>query len=260
MISFHKQSNNEFTKSGTRSVLIVSVIVVLLWYGATSVLNLIEPLFLPSPQSVINAFYILIVKNSFLLDVVSTTGRVLIAFIISIIIAFPVAVVVNKSKKFQDVFVPYIDFIRYIPVPVLIPLSILFFGLGELSKISILIFGTVFQLTLLFIEDLQSIPQEYSELAFTLHFSKIKILKNEILSALPSFYTNARISLALCWSYVVIAELVSANTGIGHMIKESQRFSNTANIYAAIITMACIGFTSDYLLRKGYYYLFPYKK
>lgn len=256
---FHKQNNNETTKGGTLPITVVSVIVVLLWYAITSLTNIIDPLFIPSPQEVVKSFYMLFTQNNFLVDIVSTTTRVLSAFCISVMVAFPIAFIINKSKPIKQILVPYLDFIRYIPVPVLIPLAILFFGLGELSKISILIFGTVFQLILLFIEDLQSIPREYQELAFTLNFSRFKILKNEVLTVLPAFYTNTRISLALCWSYVVIAELVSAQTGIGHMIKESQRFSNTANIYAAIITMACIGFFSDYFLRRGYYYFFPYK-
>jgi len=256
-----KRNSNEISTGNSTPQLVGSVFVILFfWYSATSALNIIDPIFLPAPQDVIKSAVNLFTRFHFLEDIIVTTMRVMVAFVLSIIVAFPIALLVNKFSKIRNIFLPYVDFFRYIPVPVLIPLTILFFGLGETSKISILILGTVFQLILLFIEALDNMPHEYSDLAFTLNFSKTKSLIMKIRYSLPSFYNDARISLAICWSYVVIAELVSAEAGIGHMIKESQRFSNTANIYVAIITMALIGFISDFILRRLYHRLFPYNK
>ncbi|MCF7865446.1 MAG: ABC transporter permease [Candidatus Pacebacteria bacterium] len=240
--------------------LYLSILVLLaIWTLLTSSLHLIDALFLPSPLEVINSFIKLFTVNDFAKDIFATTLRVLVAFVLSIAFAMPFSILVNESKTTKKIALPYIDFLRYIPVPILIPLMILFFGLGESSKIALLFLGTVFQLVLLFIQDLENIPQEYADMSFTLHFTKLKILTTKILSALPNMYDNTRVSLSLCWSYVIFAELVSAQTGIGHMIKDAQRFSNTGNIYAGIIVMALIGFGSDFIMRRLYTVLFPYK-
>ena len=98
------------------------------------------------------------------------------------------------------------------------------------------------------------------KLAYCLNFSTRQRLKMKLQAAIPEMYDNMRISLGLSWSYVVIVELVAAQTGIGHMIKEAQRFSLTANVYVGILLMGMIGFFSDYLFRKSYLKFFPYKK
>jgi len=166
----------------------------------------------------------------------------------------------SESQFFKRLLAPYIDFIRYIPVPVLIPLTILFFGIGEEAKIILLFVGTFFQIVLLFDSNLMNVPKDYFDLAYSLNFTTFQRLKMKLQAAIPEMYDNMRISLGLSWSYVIIVELVAAQTGIGHMIKEAQRFSLTSNVYVGILLMGIIGFISDYLFRKSYVKFFPYKK
>ena len=231
-----------------------------LWQEITHIPGLIDPLFVPSPKDIIQSFIELIQQADFAGDTYITVERVLLAFVLSILVALPLAFCIDGSRLWRKILVPPVDFLRYVPVPTLFPLTILFFGLDESAKIFILFFGTVFQLILLYTEDLTRIPGEYMDLFHTLRFSKGKIVWMKFTASLPEFYNNTRITLALCWSFVVIAELVSAEQGIGHMIKESQRFSDTPRIYVGILTMALIGFVSDYILRKLYFVFFPYKK
>src|SRR3989344_510593 len=114
---------------------IVSVLFLLgLWYFITEHTNLINPLFLPSPVKVV-ASAISLFAGSLVVDIFATVARVMIAFLLSIIVALPVALLMSESKFFKRLLGPYIDFIRYIPVPVLIPITILFFGIGEEAKI-----------------------------------------------------------------------------------------------------------------------------
>ena len=230
-----------------------------LWYLVTETYHFINPLFLPSPIKVVSSA-ILLANDSLAVDVFATVSRVMVAFLLSIIAALPIALLMSESKFFKKLLTPYIDFIRYIPVPVLIPLTILFFGIGEEAKIALLFFGTFFQIVLLFDRDLMNVPKEYFDLAYSLNFTTFQRLKMKLYSALPEMYDNMRISLGLCWSYVIIAELVAAQTGIGHMIKEAQRFSLTSNVYVGILLMGLIGFLSDYVFRKSYNNFFPYKK
>jgi len=239
--------------------IILALFLLIIWYFITEFTNLINPLFLPSPVKVITSAFALF-AGGFAMDVFATIFRVMIAFFISIIVALPVALIMSESKFFKKLFTPYIDFIRYIPVPVLIPLTILFFGIGEEAKIVLLFVGTFFQIVLLFDSNLMNVPKDYFDLAYSLNFSPWQRLKMKLQAAIPEMYDNMRISLGLSWSYVIIVELVAAQTGIGHMIKEAQRFSLTSNVYVGILLMGIIGFLSDYIFRRSYIKFFPYKK
>jgi NitT/TauT family transport system permease protein len=228
------------------------------WIFSTST-GLIDKLFLPSAGALFNSFITLFAEKSFALDIAISMGRIWFSFVLSFIIAVPLALAMSESKTLFKIFSPYIDFIRYLPVPALIPLSILFLGIDESAKIALLFIGTFFQFILMILDDLKEIPSEYYDLAYTLQFSKYQVLKMKLKAILPQLYDNSRISVGICWTYLVIAELVAAQTGIGHMIKEAQRFSQTPDIYAGIITIGLIGFLTDYLFKNGYSRLFKYK-
>lgn len=244
----------------TRWPFIVSVLFLLgAWHFVTAISHSINPLFLPSPIKVA-ASVISLAMDTLAIDVFATLSRVMAAFSLSIAAALPAALLMSESRFFRRLLTPYVDFARYIPVPVLIPLAILFFGIGEAAKIVLLFAGTFFQIVLQFDADLLDVPKDYFDLAYSLNFTTWQRLKMKLRAALPQMYDDMRISLGLSWSYVIIAELVAAQTGIGHMIKEAQRFSLTSNVYVGILLMGIIGFISDYLCRKSYDKFFPYKK
>lgn len=220
----------------------------------------INDLFLPSPKQILNALSNLFLERNFSQDIFASVFRVFSAFLLSAVIAIPVALFMCSYKPIRQTLSPYIDFIRYLPVPTLIPLTILFFGIDETAKIVLLFIGTFFQLILLIIDDIQEMPSEYYDLTYSLKFSKSQEMKFTFMSVLPQIYDNSRITLGWCWTYVVIAELVASDNGIGHMIKEAQRFSNTPNVYVGIFTMGVIGFLTDYAFKQGYPLLFKYKQ
>ncbi len=235
------------------------VIIIVIWFFSKKY-GIINDLFLPSPKQLYIAFVDLFKEYNFSGDILASVYRVFSAFILSAIIAIPLAIIMFKYTSIGKVLSPYIDFIRYLPVPALIPLTILFFGIDETAKIVLLFIGTFFQLILLVIDDLHEIPKEYFDLTYSLKFNQRQEIFFMFKSILPQIYDNSRITLGWCWTYVIIAELVASSNGIGHMIKEAQRFSNTPNMYAGIITMGTIGFGSDYLFKKLYPRFFRYKK
>jgi len=219
----------------------------------------INDLFLPSPKQLGKSFIILFSEHNFLNDILISIFRVFSAFLLSATLAIPLALLMFKNKILGRILSPYIDFIRYLPVPALIPLTILFFGIDETAKIILLFIGTFFQLILLIIDDLNEIPKEHFYLTYSLKFNKSQELMYMFKKILPQIYDNSRITLGWCWTYVIIAELVASSSGIGHMIKEAQRFSNTPNMYAGIITMGIIGFGTDYMFKSLYPRFFKYK-
>ena len=230
------------------------------WYGGEyPTFRIVNTLFLPTPYQILSSTKSLFLERFFLNDIGMSVFRVVAAFLISVILAVPLAILMCIYKPFSNLLSPYIDFTRYLPVPTLIPLTILFFGIDESAKIVLLFIGTFFQLILLIVDDIHQIPQEYYDLAYTLNFSKFQRMKLVFRSVLPQIYDNSRITLGWCWTYLIIAELVASDKGIGHMIKEAQRFSNTSDVYVGIITMGIIGFFSDYSFKKAYPYFFKYE-
>ena len=234
------------------------VVLLILWFAVTQA-ELVKPLFLPSPGDFLNAAIQLFSQQNFGADIFASVSRVLLAFSISLLLALPLALFMSEKRWVNDLLSPYIDFIRYLPVPVLIPLTIMFFGIGEDAKLFLLFVGTFFQLILLILDNLKNIPKEYAETAYTLGFSKWQTRKMKLNAILPQLFDNCRITLGWCWTYLVIAELVASDKGIGHMIKEAQRFSNTPNVYVGILTMGLIGFVTDYTFKRLYPVLFAYK-
>ncbi len=232
-------------------------VVLWIWAKQTEAVN---DLFLPSPSQMLSAIYNLFWVNGFIQDIFASIFRVFSAFLLSAAIAIPLAILMCNYKPIRQMLSPYIDFIRYLPVPVLIPLTILFFGIDETAKIVLLFIGTFFQLVLLVIDDINEMPSEFYDLTYALQFSKAQEMKFTFMNVLPQIYDNSRITLGWCWTYVVIAELVASDSGIGHMIKEAQRFSNTPNVYVGIITMGVIGFLTDNAFKQCYPLLFKYKQ
>lgn len=229
------------------------------WF-VTSAFGLVDSLFLPSPRQIASSFVRLCADKAFGLDIVMSIYRVFVAFGISVLIAIPLALVMSQYSIMHRLVGPYIDFIRYLPVPTLVPLTILFFGIGETAKIVLLFIGTFFQLILLLIDDLNDVPNEYIDISYTLKFSEGQVMLLKLRSILPQLYDNCRITLGWCWTYLIIAELVASEVGIGHMIKEAQRFSNTADVYIGIITMGIIGFGTDFIFKRWHPVLFKYKQ
>ncbi|MCL6268154.1 ABC transporter permease [Flagellimonas myxillae] len=238
--------------------LVSSILIVFLWVLSKN-LGWINDLFLPTPKQLLTAFVSLFSEHDFLDDIIASVLRVFSAFFFSAIIAIPLALLMFNNKTLRQILAPYIDFIRYLPVPALIPLTILFFGIGETAKIVLLFIGTFFQLILLIIDDLDEIPKEHFYLTYSLKLNGFQEMWYMFRKTLPQIYDNSRITIGWCWTYVIIAELVASSSGIGHMIKEAQRFSNTPNMYAGIITMGIIGFGTDFLFKKFYPSFFRYK-
>lgn len=230
-----------------------------LWWWVTRA-GLIDSLFLPSPSQIWLATLDLFVHKQFLSDIGVSVFRVFSAFTLAFVIAVPTALLMTEFAFVKRLLEPYIDFVRYLPVPALIPLTILFFGLGEGSKIALLFIGTFFQLILLVIDDIYTVPSRYLDLSFSLGFSRMRVAALKLRAILPELYNNARITLGWAWTYLVIAELVAAQAGIGHVIKEAQRFSNTEKVYVAILTLGVIGLVIDQAFKKLYPVFFPYKK
>lgn len=215
-------------------------------------------IFVPSPQAVATAF-IGMMGTGFTIDILASTARILGAFAVSALIAIPVGIAMSSFRWFGAGLQPLVEFVRYVPVPALLPLFVLWTGIGESTKFLVLFFGTFFQLVLLIRDDADDVPSEYFELARTLGARRKDLLKDVLLpSLLPKIYDRLRVTLGWCWTYLVIAELIAVERGVGHVLKEAQRFSAADRIFVCFLILGGIGLLTDILAEVGYNLLFPH--
>lgn len=228
------------------------------WHSMAE-LEFVSERFLPNPWMVVTALYTMLVDYSFLEDIWISIARVWGAFLMSAVMAIPIGIWMSSYRIVGALTEPIVDFIRYLPVPALVPLLIIWFGIGESSKIAVLWMGTFFQLVLLIGDDTKRVPKEFIETGFTVGAGPRQITWHIVFrSMLPNIVDNLRITLGWCWTYIIIAEIVASNAGIGHAIWSARRFVKTPEVMAGILTVGVIGLLTDQVIRYAHRRWFRY--
>jgi NitT/TauT family transport system permease protein len=221
--------------------------------------GVVEPFFLPSPGSVAHALYTLFADQGFASDVWASTRRIMIGFFLSALIGIPLGVAIGSFRVAQAFFEPVIAAVRYMPASAFIPLLIIWFGIYENEKLAVIFIGVFFPLTLLIADVSANVPKELVQIAYTLGATRRQVFWRVLLPASwPGIVDNLRIGVGWAWTYLIVAELVAADAGIGHMILSASRFLQTDQIIAGIITIGALGLLTDAAFRWLYRVLFPY--
>jgi len=232
--------------------------VLLVWEGVARA-GLVAPQFLPAPSRVVTAMWEMTTGQHLLWHALISTTRVWVAFLVAAAMAVPIGIMMSSYRIVGAALEPIIDFIRYLPVPALVPLSIIWFGVGETTKIFLLWLGTFFQLVLLVADDMRRVPHEYVEIAFTLGAKPRQVLTDVAFRAMgPTLVDNLRITLGWCWTYLVLAEIVAADSGLGFVIWSARRYVKTPEVMAGVVVIGLIGLITDQLLRALHRRLFRY--
>jgi len=233
-------------------------VLLLLWsiltYG-----KFIDPLFLPTPGRVFQAGVDLFVEFGFIFDILNSTYRVLLGFVIAAILGVPLGLLMGTFKMAEAVIEPIMGFIRYMPASAFIPLFILWLGIGDVQKVAIIFVGSFFQLVLMIAVVAKSVPKDMLETAYTLGAGRVQVIRKVLLPAsLPGMVDTLRIIIGWAWTYIVVAELVASSSGIGYMIISAQRMLRTASIIFGILTIGVLGLLTDYGFKWLYRKLFPW--
>jgi NitT/TauT family transport system permease protein len=222
---------------------------IVLWFLMPNA-GVVDPIFLPTPQKTIHSLFKLLSFNSLQDDIFPSLFRISVAFAISVAVAFPLGVAGSQSPALMHVIRSVCGFMRYLPVAAFAPICILWFGIDDIQKMAVIAFGVVFQLTLLIAVDAASVPQELLEAGRTFGLSRRQLLKRIVLPcSMPAIWEDLRIGAGWAWSYLVLAELVAGNRGIGYYIVQSQRYLQTDRVFAAILLIGLLGLLTDSLFR-----------
>lgn len=232
----------------------------LLWWAWTA-LGLSNPMFLPGPEAVLLRTGHWWSDEGLLGDIGISVWRVMAGFLSSAVIALPLGLYIGTYRPVQAFLEPLTDFIRYMPAVAFIPLVMLWVGIDEGSKVLIIFIGTFFQMVLMVAEDVRRVPMAQIEAAQTMGASRSEIVRLVVLpSARPALLDTLRITCGWAWTYLVVAELVAANSGLGYAILKAQRYMQTDKIFAGILLIGIIGLLTDQAFRWLGRVAFPWLK
>jgi NitT/TauT family transport system permease protein len=227
----------------------------LLWWLVTTFGN-IDPKFLPSPGRVLEAFGRLWSTRELLKDTVASLWRVGFGFIAAALCSIPVGILMGSFPSIRALFEPLFGLIRYMPAPAFIPLLILYLGVGEEPKITLIFMGVFFFNALMVMDTVKFVPKELIEATYMLGGSRWQTLREVIFPhTLPGIIDACRINLAAAWQLVIVSELIAATEGLGRRISVAGRFLKTDEIFVGLIVIGIIGLCFDllfqYFLRVG---------
>lgn len=234
-----------------RIALILSpwAVVVLLWY-AIAVSGLINPALVPTPARVAERFWELLTRARLPGDIWMSTQRVFLGVTLGIVFAVPVGFVLGWYRTVRGFVDPLINFFRALPPIALIPLVIVYFGVGEVAKIVILFYASFFAGVIVMYEGIAQISPIYVRVARTLGATDAEIFRKVIVPlTVPHMLTALRVSLGVAWATLVASELIAAQQGLGALIQNASSFFQLDTIYVGIICIGFIALAMDLLLR-----------
>jgi NitT/TauT family transport system permease protein len=244
----------------TRVLLGISFFVLFVAVWAIATLGgFVSKTFLADPLTMVKSGVTLLTEMGFAKDIGMTVWRVLGGFVLAAALALPLGVLMGAYKPIEAFFEPFISFARYLPASAFIPLLILWVGIGEAQKLSVIFIGSFFQLVLMFAVTVGQTRRDLVEAAYTLGSSDTSLVQRVLIpGAAPEIAETLRMVLGWAWTYVIVAELIGASSGIGHMITDSQALLATDQIIFGIIVIGLIGLASDLLFKQVNRRLFPW--
>ncbi|KAF0207136.1 MAG: ABC-type nitrate/sulfonate/bicarbonate transport system permease [Actinobacteria bacterium] len=203
-------------------------------------------LLMPPPLDALAALWRAVRDPEILLNMGITIKRVLIGFSIAMLIGVPLGYLMGYSQRASAVIDPLINTLRQIPIMAWVPLSIVWFGLGDGPTIFIIAFVGVFAVILSTIAGVRSIPKDYYDAARSMGAGRLQILTNVILPAtVPDIITGARLALGAGWGSVICAEFIATSAGFGYVMVRAQTQLETGTLMALMLMAALVGFTID---------------
>jgi NitT/TauT family transport system permease protein len=224
------------------------LLIVLLWYGVRAS-GLVAASLVPAPHEVA-AKFVELMRDRLAIDIFMSTKRVVIGVALGVALAVPVGFCLGWYKGLRSFIDPVINFFRALPPIALIPLVIVYFGIGEVAKTVILFYASFFAGVIVMYEGIAQISPIYIRVARTLGASDAEIFGKVIIPlTVPHILTAIRVALGVAWATLVASELIAAQQGLGALIQNASSFFQLDIIYVGIVCIGFIALTMDLLLR-----------
>ena len=224
------------------------LLIVLLWYGVRAS-GLVPPALVPAPHEVATRF-VELMRDRLAIDIFMSTKRVVIGVTLGVALAVPVGFCLGWYQGLRSFIDPVINFFRALPPIALIPLVIVYFGIGEVAKTVILFYASFFAGVIVMYEGIAQISPIYIRVARTLGASDAEIFAKVIVPlTVPHILTAIRVALGVAWATLVASELIAAQQGLGALIQNASAFFQLDIIYVGIVSIGFVALAMDLLLR-----------
>lgn len=232
------------------SLSVISILAILGLWCVLTYGGVVAPDFLAAPHKIAVAGWERMLDVSLFEHVRASLVVIVSGFVLASLLAVPLGILTGSFQFVAALIEPSASFMRYIPVSALIPLLILWVGIGIEQKIAVIFLGTFFQQLVLFADVSARVSKDLLDCSYTLGASRWQVVWRVLLPAcLPGVMDNLRVTMGWAWTYLVIAELVAANTGLGYMILNAMRGLFTDVILLGIFIIGALGLATDLLFK-----------
>lgn len=236
-----------------------SFLLLLLLWSLLSYTEAVNPVFLPKPHVVLTTFIELLGSSDYWNHIGVSLFRVMSGFLLACVLGIPIGILAGTFKFGEALVEPPMEFIRYMPAVAFIPLIMVWAGIGEWAKVLLIFIGCFFQLVLMVADNTRRVSQDLLQASFTLGAGRWKAIETVLIPAIqPQLMHTMRLILGWAWTYLVVAELVAVNSGLGYAIMKAQRFLNTEEIFVGIFVIGLLGLISDRIFAFLNRRLFPW--
>jgi len=226
-----------------------------------------NPIYLPAPDEAVRAF----VKafrtppvrrgEPWLHEsILHSITVIFYGFFFSALLGVPLGILCGTFAFFSRLVDPFVDFVRYMPTPAFGALAVAFFGISDAPKVMIIFIGTFFQMVLVIGNTTRQLDPSLLEAAQTLGANRKRLVTRVIVPGiLPNLYRDMRILLGWAWTYLIVAELIGASSGISYLINQQTKYRTYDNVFAAIVMIGISGLFTDQILKRFESRLFPWE-
>jgi len=229
--------------------LLAPILVIATWcvltYGGFA-----PPDFLPSPTETLRGTLQLFLQYDLWGSILVSTRRIFFAFLLASAVALPLGVLMGSFEPVNRFFEPIVSPLRYMPISAFIPLLILWFGIYEKEKIAFLFLGVFVYLLPVVVTAIRVVPEELVQTSLTLGASRGQVIRTVLLpAALPEIFDSFRVMNAISWTYVILAEAVNPEHGLGYMVELARTHQKASWSFAGLLVIGGIGLLTDFIIR-----------
>ncbi|MBN4049386.1 ABC transporter permease [Clostridium estertheticum] len=230
--------------------LIIPLVIIIVWIIVDK-LHVFNSYIIPSPNIVLATAFELLKSGALLKNLMVSFARVIVGFAITFAFAFPLAIFLGSKPKAMPYLEPFLEFMRHIPPIAMIPILILWLGIGESSKFVVIFLATFFPIFSNTLNGVTNYDKKLLEVGEIFHFSKRdKFFKIIFPQAVPSIITGIQLGLGYSWRSLMGAELIAASSGIGYMIIDAEQLSRPDIVIVGILSIGLLGYFIDYFFIK----------